>query len=111
MSTSAFQPMRKGFVYFQRHSHGNYAEVAYTPPINTCDARYSACTDHHVACDCREAEFAEYRSEVAYENDARRKAYSEILASHPTYTHERHDEMPCMCTGCQIARATHQYPR
>ena len=37
--------------------------LAYTPPRDTCDPRYVACTEHHVACDCREAEFAEQLAE------------------------------------------------
>jgi hypothetical protein len=31
----------------------------YKPPINTVDPRYRACTDHHVGCDCREADLRE----------------------------------------------------
>jgi hypothetical protein len=36
----------------------------YSPPRNTVDPRYKACTDHRRACDCREAESAEERQEL-----------------------------------------------
>jgi hypothetical protein len=36
----------------------------YTPPVNTLDLRYVACTEHHRACDCREALHAEDRQEL-----------------------------------------------
>lgn len=31
----------------------------YTPPVNTLDPRYAACTTHRVGCDCREADLRE----------------------------------------------------
>jgi hypothetical protein len=37
--------------------------VVYTPPRDTCDLRAFVCSDHHPACDCREAEWAEQRTE------------------------------------------------
>lgn len=38
--------------------------TGYDIPKNTLDPRYAACTDHHVACDCREAEHAELVAEL-----------------------------------------------
>lgn len=83
-------------------------KVAYTPPRNTCDPRAAACTDHHVACDCREAEFAENAQEYAAARRETQQAFDEILAGHPTYVR---DGTPCQCTGCKVARAAHIYPR
>ena len=77
-------------------------KVAYTPPRNTLDPRYSACTDHHVACDCREAHFAEARAEARMEMENAQKVFNEILAGHDVYSSGRRPG--CMCTGCQIAR-------
>lgn len=86
------------------------AVAFYTPPRDTCDPRYEACTHHHVACDCREAEFAEHRKEMSGEWKRLNEAMDRILAEHPTHTWD--DEMqPCQCTGCQIAREIGYYPK
>lgn len=92
-------------------------EVNYTPPGNTCDPRYDACTDHHVACDCREAEWSEQTHESAGEAKHTQAVFDRVLAGHPTriygspnkYTGET--DLPCQCTGCQIARECSIYPR
>lgn len=91
---------------------GEAGSVAYTPPANTLDDRYAACTDHRVACDCREAEWAEFRSEAQADRRALEKVASEILKGHPTYVYGD-NEVPCQCTGCQIARAGYlaRWPR
>jgi hypothetical protein len=73
-------------------------QVAYAAPANTLDPRYIACTEHRVACDCREAEQREDLADVNAEFKMLRSAITEILAGHPE---------GCMCTGCQIARRTH----
>lgn len=39
-------------------------QLVYTAPRDTLDLRYVACREHRPACDCREAEFAEERSEL-----------------------------------------------
>lgn len=86
----------------------NYPRVAYSRPRNTIDPRHDACTDHHVACDCREALFAENESEARGDFDAMQKAFEAILAGHDT--HGTDDGRPgCLCTGCQIARRAHIY--
>jgi hypothetical protein len=84
-------------------------KVAYTPPKSTMDNRWRDCTEHHVACDCREAELAEYIAELrAMLKDAQDAART-ILAGHATYAYENgangdDREIGCMCTGCRIAR-------
>lgn len=73
--------------------------IAYQPPANTLDPRYLACTEHRVACDCREAEYNEDIAE--YQGDWRmfQKVMAEVLADHIGRC--------CQCTGCQIARRLH----
>ena len=83
--------------------------VAYDRPKNTLDPRVEACTDHHVACDCREAALAEDLSEFRAEFNAIKQAFSMVLAGHPTRT--KGDAKPCQCSGCQIARIAHIYPK
>jgi hypothetical protein len=83
--------------------------IAYQPPRDTCDGdRWRACTDHRVACDCREAEMAEQISELRAELRMAREAALRILAGHPVYAYEEgpngQREVGCQCTGCQIAR-------
>jgi hypothetical protein len=83
--------------------------VAYAPPKNTLDPRYDQCTEHRVACDCREAEFAEELNEHRMERQQMKAAFDEMLAGHETW--RRSEDSPgCMCTGCQIARACHVWP-
>lgn len=88
---------------------------AYTPPRDTMDTRYVACTEHRPACDCREALFAEELSERLAMLAEVEKAAEEILAGHPAYSW-RLDPVTgeeiaahCMCTGCQIARRAHLF--
>lgn len=83
------------------------------PPRNTLDPRFIACTDHHLACDCREAEMNESLSEYREMYLAVEKAAREILNGHATKARRRDPftdemvELSCQCTGCQIARAAH----
>lgn len=114
-----------GGPYLGLNAWGARPKVAYVPPRDTCDPRARACTEHHVACDCREAEFAEYAAENRYERKATQAAFDTILDGHATYSHfaqrvtawgdeavyEPAPQALCMCTGCQIARAAHIYPR
>lgn len=81
--------------------------VAYVPPTDTCDARYKACTEHRVACDCREAEHAETVSELRAEMRATQGAFAEVLQGHQTWAYTDNGEdtfAQCKCTGCQIVR-------
>lgn len=82
-----------GYVQFR-----DGTRVTYDVPANTLDPRYPLCTEHRVACDCREAELREDLAELNAEFRAIREAMAGILAGHPE---------SCMCTGCQIARTTH----
>lgn len=88
---------------------------AYTPPRDTMDNRYVACTEHRPACDCREAWLAEELAERLAMLAEVEKAAEEILAGHPSYSWrvdpETGDETEahCMCTGCQIARRAHLF--
>lgn len=87
------------------------ATVVADVPRDTCDRdRWSNCTEHHVACDCREAEMAEQISELRAELKAAQDTARRILFGHATYAYERGvepgstREIGCQCTGCQIAR-------
>jgi hypothetical protein len=83
--------------------------LAYQPPRNTLDNRYAACTDHHPACDCREASMAEARQEMLAEQRAAVEAAREVLRGHATFAYLPNGETDyarrCQCTGCQIARS------
>jgi hypothetical protein len=68
----------------------------YKPPFMTVDPRYSACSDHHVGCDCREAHLREDILEFKIEEQKWKTAAEEIVGGH--------DQDTCMCTGCQIIR-------
>ena len=103
----------------------NYVRQAYTPPKNTLDLRHAACTDHHPACDCREARFAEDRSEYRHIIDGFKQAAAETLRGHrlfdwgnpieqrsnpmlDTYLHGN-GPLACRCTGCQLFRASGEW--
>lgn len=98
-------------------------KVAYVPPRDSTDPRYSACTDHHVACDCREAELAEQITEWHSEYMLLKAAIKKHIEGHRTYAewtyrqifvrwengeqvwrYERDDAAMCSCVACQIAR-------
>lgn len=78
-------------------------------PRSTLDIRYTACGNHHLACDCREALLAEDIGEY-------RAMYREIeqviltaIKGHQTwaYRHDGWDDefAQCKCQACIIARA------
>lgn len=98
-------------------------KVAYTPPKNTLDPRYRECTDHHPACDCREAEMAENITEWRNEYQALKAVVLKHIEGHrssPDFTYrqvfdhwdgngqvwryEQDDDAVCSCVGCKIAR-------
>jgi hypothetical protein len=83
--------------------YGERGAVNYTPPRDTLDPRYNLCAAHHVACDCREAEFAEERREYRLERQYLRDQIEHVLAGHPTYADA--GQVPCQCTGCRLVRA------
>ena len=86
----------------------------YKPPVNTLDPRYTACTDHRVGCDCREADLREDIVDIRADYDALKAAIERVVGDHPTYlepepsphnTGASYKERPgCQCTGCQIVR-------
>lgn len=83
------------------------------PPQSTLDRRWDACTEHHLACDCREAEMNEALSEYSGELRAADEASRRILTGHPTRLHVLDPatgewvDRSCQCTGCQLARVAH----
>jgi len=73
--------------------------IKYDQPLNTLDPRYPACTEHHTACICREAEWSEEANEWRVEWQNARKAIAEVIAGHSADV--------CKCGGCEIARRTY----
>ena len=61
-----------------RFNHNPGPEIRYRPPTSTMDLRYAACTNHRVACDCREAHMAEDRAEHQYERDTNRNLIARL---------------------------------
>jgi len=90
--------------------------VAYRVPRDTMDPRYAACTDHHVACDCREAELAEERQELRYALRELESAARRALAGHQVQPPlglddvERRRYPLCLCSGCVIHRESSLLP-
>lgn len=94
--------------------HRDLPRAVYEVPRNTCDPRFAACTDHHVACDCREAIQAENLNEHRMEWKLLRDAARRALAGHQIHAplslerwqrrmFER--DQVCLCSGCVIERA------
>jgi hypothetical protein len=93
--------------------------VDQAPPADTRDPRYLTCVDHHLACDCREAELAEDIHEWRASFRQAQAVAGEVCAGHPTwpeyytldFSRGRADyvqsEDCCQCTGCQIIRKAH----
>lgn len=83
---------------------------AYDVPRDTCDPRYSACTDHHPACDCREAEHAEEMAEHRGEWKRLRETAARAMSGHQVkypfgLSRGQRATFPlCLCTGCVIHR-------
>jgi hypothetical protein len=100
--------------------------IAYEVPRDTMDPRYALCTEHHPACDCREAELAEQLGEYRAEQTAARRAAARLLAGHRLKDWQDDDKrsraeigdelwwryahgdgpLACQCTGCKLARAS-----
>jgi hypothetical protein len=96
---------------------GGRVRYGYTPPRNTCDLRSILCTDHHPACDCREAMWAENQSEWKWERDERQRTVWAVLQGHqfdyPSTIRTEYDRMRfgarCFCSGCVILRSGWTY--
>jgi hypothetical protein len=95
------------------HFRGQPVAVTSSPPRNTSDPRYDACTDHHLACDCREAEQNERVAERRYDRYSLRLQLEAALADHPTLVilnGETRGDLACQCDGCRFARAVDLVP-
>lgn len=106
MSTALVGPLRR--IHFR-----DGTRMVADPPRNTMDARWQACTDHHLACDCREAELAE---EIAEQHAVRgevEKAAQRVLAGHriDAWSADGSRFAGCECTGCRLAREAHLWIR
>ncbi|MGI5162767.1 hypothetical protein ACQEU3_47175 [Spirillospora sp. CA-253888] len=86
-------------------------ELVVDLPDNTLDPRYSQCTEHHLACMCREALLAEDASEFRSERDMTQRVFNTVLQGHNTFALDGDTFTQCQCTGCEIARQTHQVYR
>lgn len=87
--------------------------VTSSPPRDTLDPRYDACTDHHLACDCREAEQCERLHEQAVERFELRGRFEVLLDGHPTEVYLNGDiraDLSCHCEGCKLARSLSLVP-
>lgn len=80
------------------------ARVVADPPRSTLDLRWVACSDHHTACDCREAELNEQLSECRAEAEIDRRtdeAVTAVLRIHTEtpgrggYCRGCHNQHPC----------------
>lgn len=84
--------------------------VAQTPPRDTTDGdRWRKCTDHHLACDCREAEQNENLNELRMERRAIQNVLKQVTFGHPTYVEQgrfgaRRSDLECKCVGCDLIR-------
>lgn len=82
--------------------------VSDAPPLDTRDPRWNNCIDHHLACDCREAEQNELINELRSEWKNLRDTMDVMLAGHATQVHQ-YDRQPrpdleCQCQLCDFAR-------
>ena len=87
---------------------GQQVAVTSSPPTDTTDPRYSRCVDHHLACDCREAELAEQSREQRLDRWELRDRLSVLLDGHPTVVTDGFNsraDLCCQCEGCKLARA------
>ena len=85
-------------------------------PRNTLDVRYAACGNHHLACDCREAQQAEDIGEFAAMWGEIRQVILAAIKGHQTYAFTGTNDTgwsgvdvfaQCKCQACVIARSAH----
>ncbi|MFE3229306.1 hypothetical protein [Nocardia sp. NPDC059228] len=92
---------------------GQPVAVTSSPPRDTTDPRYNACTEHRLACDCREAELSEGLAEHRIDRFALREQLEVALIDHPTVVLvdgiDRAD-LHCRCQGCEFARSISLVP-
>ncbi|MGW8538774.1 hypothetical protein ACWGK5_32135 [Rhodococcus qingshengii] len=88
--------------------------VSAAPPRDTHDPRWNNCTDHHLACDCREAEQNEMLNELRSEWKILRDAMDVMIAGHATkvdqYDQQPRPDLECQCQLCDFARKTGLVP-
>ena len=91
----------------ERHRLVGRPHVIYTPPRDTMDPRYATCTHHHVACDCREAEWAErlgdMSNELRYLQSAAWRTLQGHQVNYPPGVYPGTYAL-CLCSGCVIHR-------
>ncbi|MGY4103457.1 hypothetical protein ACW2Q0_28420 [Nocardia sp. R16R-3T] len=92
---------------------GQQVAVTSSPPTDTRDPRYDRCTDHHLACDCREAEQNENLHELRTEYRHLTDVLAVMLAGHRTAVYvdgNRRESLDCRCQLCEFARTAHAVP-
>lgn len=93
-----------------RFRGGQQLPVPHAPPSDTTDPRYRACTDHHLACDCREGDLAEMLNEYRHELSIIKSCLQAAIHGHPTQVYvdsARRADLECQCTGCDLTRRLH----
>lgn len=95
MSGELVGPLRR--VYYNGGVRGTY-----DLPKSTFDLRFTACADHHLACDCREADIAEAWAEHRDEINILYNAILDAIKGHNTYALDQF--AMCKCPACGIAR-------
>lgn len=104
MSTDIVGPVE----WFRGRTMG--VEVHKAPPRDTIDGgRWQACTKHHLACDCREAEQNEAISELKAEMREIKDVLAQAAFGHPTFVRqggrlERRRDLECRCVACDVIR-------
>lgn len=89
---------------------GHQIPVDRTPPRNTVDGdRWRNCTDHHLACDCREAEQNENLNEMRGEMRLIKDVLAQATVGHPTFVEvrqygSRRRDLECQCIACDLIR-------
>lgn len=93
---------------------GQQVPVTSSPPRDTLDPRWADCTDHHLACDCREADQNELINELRSEWERLRRSLVVELEGHQTevwWDGEQRPDLECKCQLCAFARANGLTPR
>ncbi len=98
---------------------GQAVAVTSSPPRDTTDPRWRQCTEHRLACDCREAELNEELSELRAERREIADVLAQAIHGHPTFVYvggsfayqgQRRRDLECRCLGCVLARRMRDAP-
>lgn len=76
-----------------------FPDIRYRPPRSTMDPRFLACTQHRVACDCREAEHAEEVAELRSEVELNRR-YEDAIEALAALHGPKPGSEYCAAPGC-----------